>query len=302
MPNPLVTVEPVEASTQLRRFRDIPFLLHGEDDRWRPGVRSYESWRLDAKRHPYFDVGDAAYFLARRGGTPVGRIAAHLAEAGRADGRFGFFDAPDDDEVVAALLDAAQEWLTGEGVTSMTGPESWWPDEEFGVRVDGHDHPAITGRPWQPAWYGEVLTRAGLAPGEVRRTFRLATDGAAIPAPAPADVDPPPHAGGYSDARLVLDGIAAVPDVSATLASASMRSAWRVARTARRKGFDTAVCVRCTGDPAVLVPRLRAAAKRAGYRWLIAPWGPPGTPPETAQQVFSRRWSPADEPPPSARR
>ncbi|MDE0805443.1 MAG: hypothetical protein OSA99_19255 [Acidimicrobiales bacterium] len=302
MVNQLVTVEPVEARTQLRRFRDIPFLLHREDDRWHPGVRAYESWRLDANRHPYFESGDAAYFLARRGGRPVGRIAAHRAETGATDGFFGFFDAPDDDDVVAALLRAAQDWLTGEGVTSMTGPVSWWPEEEFGVRVDGHEHRAITGRPWQPAWYGQALTRTGLSPGAVRRTYRLDTADALGDPPPTATVDPPPHAGGYSDVHLVLDGIAAVPDVSETLASASLRSAWRVARAARRGGFDTAVCVRCDGDPAVLVPRLLSAARHAGYRWLVAPWAADETSPETVQQVFTRRWAPPDASPTSARR
>ena len=302
MANALVTVEPVEASTQLRRFRDVPFLLHRDDDRWRPGVRAYESWRLDAKRHPYFDSGDAAYLLARRGGRPVGRIAAHVSRPGQTDGHFGFFAAPDDDEVVAALLEAAQTWLTEEGATSMTGPVSWWPDEEFGVRVEGHDHPAITGRPWQPAWYAQALERAGLDPGEIRRTYRLPVDDGVGAPPVPGDVDPPPHAGGYSDARLVLDDVAAVPDVSETLASASLWSAWRVARTARRDGFDTAVCVRCDGDPAVSVPRLLTAAKRAGYRSVVAPWAPSDTPSETAHQIFSRRWSLPVESAPSARR
>ena len=87
-----------------------------------------------------------------------------------------------------------------------------------------------------------------------------------------------------------LDGIAAVPDVTATLARASLRSAWRVARRARDHRFDTAVCVRCDGDPAVLVPRLLEAAGAAGYRWLVAPWAPPGTEPETTHQVFTLRW------------
>lgn len=289
MASSLVTVEPVEGKAQLRRFRDVPYLLHGDDERWNPGVRAFESWRLDARRHPYFDEGDAAYLLARDRGRPVGRIAAHRARPDDPEGWFGFFDAPDDDAVVGALLEAAEAWLRGEGAESMTGPVSWTPDEAFGTMVAGHELPSITGRPWQPGWYADALRRAGLVGGDVRYSYRLATDDAMSGAPTPIDVDPPPHAGGYADPALVLDGIAAVPDVSSTLAGASFRSAWRVAARARREGFDTAVCVRCDGDPAVLVPRLLAAASAAGYRWLVAPWAPSGVEPETAHQVFSRR-------------
>ena len=153
----VVTIEPVESKTALRRFTDVPFILHRRDPRWSPEVRAYESWRLDARRHPYFDRGDAAYLLARRDGHPVGRIAAHRQRAGDVAGWFGFFDGPDDAEVTRALLDAARTWLEGEGATSMTGPVSWQPDEEFGVLVDGVEHRGLTGRPWRPGWYAEQL-------------------------------------------------------------------------------------------------------------------------------------------------
>ena len=289
MSDATVTVEPVESKAQLRRFADIPFLLHGEDERWSPNVRAYEAWRLDARRHPYFDRGDAAYLLARRLGQPVGRIAAHVAGRGEVAGRFGFFDVPDDAAVTAALLDAAQEWLTEQGASSMTGPVTWTAVDEFGVPVSGTDAPGVTGRPWRPAWYAERLLRAGMEPGERRSTYRLAaTPGAHVP--EPSGEEPPPHAGRYADPALVLEGIAAVPDVSGVLADASLRSAWQVARRARDRSFDTAVCVRCEGDPELLVPRLLAAAAAAGYEWVVAPWAPPGTPPETTHQVFTRTW------------
>lgn len=286
----VITVEPVESKAQLRRFADIPYLLHGADERWSPGVRAYESWRIDARRHPYFDRGDAAYLLARRAGRPVARIAAHVDRAGAADGWFGFFDAPDESAVVAPLLDAAQAWLDEQGARSMTGPVSWTPDDDFGVPVAGTEHRGLTGRPWRPAWYADQLRSAGLEPGEQRSTYRLPTEPGAAAGDPPLGGDPPPHAGRYADPRLVLHGIAAVPDVSSTLARASLRSAWRVARRASERAFDTAVCVRCTGDAAELVPALRAAAGAAGYRWLVAPWAPEGVAPETTNQVFSRRW------------
>lgn len=285
-----ITVEPVEARTQLRRFAEVPYALHHDDPRWRPPLRAFDQWRLDARRHPYFDRGDAAYFLARRAGQPVGRIAAHVASSEAADGAFGFFDVPDDVEVAVALLDAARTWLSEQGANSMTGPISWSSEEEFGVLVDGHDLPATTGRPWHPASYAELLAAAGLAPGEKRATHRLATDRGAEEPPPGCDTSPPEHAGRYADRHLVLDGIAAVPDVSGLIAGASLRSAWQVARQARTRSFDTAVCVRCEGDPAALVPLLSRAAAHAGYPWLLAPWSPGDDPPERVHQVFSTEW------------
>lgn len=283
----LVTVEPVESRTQLRRFADVPFLLHHADPRWSAGVRVHEQWRIDARRHPYLRAGDAAFFLARRAGQPVGRIAAHVDGGGATSGWFGSFDVPDDDAVTRALLGAAGEWLREQGVTSMSGPVTWTAEEDFGVLVEGHEHRAATGRAWHPRWYAERLMAAGGRPGERRATYHLSTADASGVVPEPSSDEPPPHAGGYADPALVLDGIAAVPDVSRLLAGASLRSAWRLARAARQRAFDTAVCVRCDGDPAVLVPGLLAACRAHGYDLLLSPWAADDRPPDRVHQVFA---------------
>ena len=281
-----MTVEPVESKAQLRRFADVPFVLLGADPRWSAGVRVHEQWRHDARRHPYFDRGDAAFFLARRAGRPAGRIAAHV-DGSRSDaGWFGMFDVLDDAAVTAVLVDAAAGWLRDQGVASMTGPVTWTPDEDFGVLVEGFEHAAATGRAWHPPWYSEQLLGAGGVPGERRPTFHLPTAGSGAAVPRPSGEEPPPLAGGYADPALVLDGIAAVPDVSRLLAGASVRSAWRLARQARDRASDVAVCVRCDRDPSVLVPELLAACRARGYSRLLSPWSPDGGPPDRVHQVL----------------
>ncbi|MFP5322813.1 MAG: hypothetical protein ACLGIC_13350 [Acidimicrobiia bacterium] len=282
----LVTVEPVESRSQLRRFADVPFVLLGHDGRWARGVRAWEQWRLGARRHPYFERGDAAFLLARRAGQPVGRIAAHVEGTGVGAGWFGLFDAADDAEVVDALLAAASAWLAEQEAMTMVGPVTWAIDEEAGVLVDGYDHPAATGRPWHPPWYADQLRRAGGAPDQRIETFRLEVPPDVGEAPSPSGDPRPPVAGGYADPALVLEGIAAVPDVAPLLAGASVRSAWRVARAARERPSDTAVVVRCDGDPAELVPGLLRACAARGYRWLLSPWAPDDRPPERTHQLF----------------
>lgn len=290
MPGVPIVVEPAETRTELRRFAEIPYVLHHADPRWSPGVRAFEQWRLDPRRHPYFERGDAGFLLARRGGQLAGRLAVHVPARQATDGRFGFLAVPDDTAVVDALVAAAVEWLTERGVRTMAGPFGWEPDEESGVQVAGHEHPAATGRPWHPPWYAERLRGAGLRPGPVHLSHRLATAVASVAPAPPSGDEPPPHAGRFADPELVIDGAAAVPDVAGVLRDASLQTAWRVARAARERRFTTAVCVRCDAEPATVVPRLQAAAAEAGYRWLLAPWAPPGATPETVHQVFTLEW------------
>jgi len=282
----LVTVEAVEAKAQLRRFADVPHVLHGADERWAPGVRAWEQWRLDARRHPYFERGDAAFFLARRAGQPVGRIAAHVEAPGEPQAYIGMFDSVDDDDVVDALLAEARAWLVEQGADVVVGPITWTIDEEAGVLVDGFEHPAATGRPWHPPWYAEQLRRAGGEAILTLPTHRLEVPAATGEPPTPASGPTPPVAGGYADPALVLEQIAAVPDVAPLLAGASVRSAWRVAREARARPSDTAVVVHWSEDPALLVPDLLVACAARGYRWLLSPWAPDDRPPERVHQVF----------------
>ena len=65
-----------------------------------------------SRKNPFFEHGEADYFLAERDGEVVGRIAAvanrlHNETHGDRVGFFGFFDTVDDPEVAGALLDAA---------------------------------------------------------------------------------------------------------------------------------------------------------------------------------------------------
>ncbi len=284
---PAVDVEEVTRGKALARFMDLPAVLHGDDGRFAWPVLAWERYRLDPHRNPYFESGDAAYLLARRLGRPAGRITAHVDEPG-GDGRFGFWCVPDDAEVAAALVDAAAGWLAEQGCSSMTGPTSFTPEDEEGVLVDGFDVPGTTGRPWHPPSQAAALDALGFA--AVRHIPRWRLRARDTGSERPVAGDPPGHAGGHADPRLVLDGIAAVPDLSGALRGASLRGALRLARRVRAAAWTTATIVRIEDDPARAVPALLTSAARAGYETVISPWSPdPDLPPETVHRVYSRR-------------
>jgi hypothetical protein len=88
----------------------------------------------------------------------------------------------------------------------------------------------------------------------------------------------------------VLEGVAAVPDLSGALRGASLRGSWALARRVRAATWDTATIVRLDDDPADAVPALCTAAARAGYSSVISPWSPdPTQEPETVHAVYARR-------------
>ena len=178
----------------------------------------------------------------------------------------------------------------------MTGPWSFDPGDEPGVLVAGHDVPGVTGRPWHPAWAAALLEEAGLEPVVDQPMWRLPTDHRdqrPLPRSGAADDDLPGQAGPYADRRIVLEGIAAVPDLADAL---------RVERASARPGawpgeraggtWDTCTVVRCTERPGGRGARAAAGPPgRAGYRSVIAPWSPdPDAPPETVHRTYRRSW------------
>lgn len=271
-----VTVEEVIGGKALARFVELPQALSGSDARFAPLLMAWERYRLDRRRNPDLESRDAVYFLARRLGRPVGRVAA------LDDGGFGSWWVDDDRAVAEALVEAARAWLTEQGCRSMEGPDD-------GVQVAGHEVAGLTGRPWHPPHLARLLEELGFEAAEDRPTWRLPVTDAGPALPLSDDL--PGEAGSYADPRLVLEGVAAVPDLSDALRTAGLRSAWALAKRARERDWDTAVLVRCTGEPPVVVPALQAAAGRAGYRELIAPWSPEPVPPETVHRTYRLRWA-----------
>jgi hypothetical protein len=283
-----VTVEEVTGGKPLVRFVELPQALSGDDPRFAPLVMAWERYRLDPRRNPFFERGDGAYLLARRGGRPVGRITAHVGEPGGA-GRFGFWWVDDDAAVAAALVDAARAWLAERGCTSMTGPLSFTADEEVGVQVAGHEVPGVTGRPWHPPHLAALLAQVGLEPVEDRPSWRLATT--ELGPDGVHDDDLPGQAGRHADRRLVLRGVAAVPDLAESLRTTGLGGAWALAKRARAADWATCTVVRCTADPVVAIPAIRAAAGRAGYRAVIAPWtDDSAAEPEAVHRVYRQTW------------
>ncbi len=124
--------------------------------------------RLDKKRNPFFDHGDATAFVAYRDGRPVGRISAsydqlHLDKFDDGVGFFGFFDTVEDPEVAQALIERAAEWLRGQDLKVMRGPFSLSINEESGCLIDGFDTPPMIMMGHHRSYQGGFIERAGLA-------------------------------------------------------------------------------------------------------------------------------------------
>jgi hypothetical protein len=161
-----VEVRPVRGLRDLRAFIDLPYRLH-RGTLWVPPLR-IERWLFLSRRlNSYFTHGEGEYFVARRGRRVVGRITAQIDHAFNdfhqsRCGMFGFLEFEDDQEVLNALLAAAERWLRARGCERMVGPMDFQLNDESGVLFEGFEHAPLIRQPWHPPYYRERCEAAGL--------------------------------------------------------------------------------------------------------------------------------------------
>ncbi len=161
-------VRPVASKRDLTTFIKLPWQLYRNEPNWVPPLISERRQFLDRAKNPWFEHGEAEYFLAWRDGRAVGRITAQVDRIlnefqDNTWGLFGFFECEDDPEAAAALLSAAERWLRARGRDRMVGPMDFTMNDECGVLVDGYERPPIILTNWTHRYYPALLEGAGMA-------------------------------------------------------------------------------------------------------------------------------------------
>jgi GNAT superfamily N-acetyltransferase len=168
---PAVSIREIPDGASLDAFIDLAWQINGGDPHWVPPLRMSVASALNRKKHPLHQHADTAYFLARRGKRPVGRIAAvvnhlHNQHHGDRTGFFGLFECENDPSTAAALLDVASDWLRERGMEAIRGPVNLSTNDEVsspGVLVEGFDTSPYVMMTHNPAYYGDLLQQSGLS-------------------------------------------------------------------------------------------------------------------------------------------
>lgn len=145
-----INIRPVKSKADIKAFVDLPYRLYADDPNWVPPLRGEAFGLITPGKNPWFEHGEAQFFLALCDGKIVGRISAHLdhlalkqpAEQGMGPGvgHWGLYEA-ENAEIGAALLNAAENWLRDKGMVRSQGPISLSIWEEPGLLIQGHEFP-----------------------------------------------------------------------------------------------------------------------------------------------------------------
>lgn len=141
-----ITIKSVENAADLEAFIRLPWALYGDDPAWVPPLLRERRDFLNPHKNPFFETGEARFWLALREGRTVGRISAqvnraHLDRHKDATGHFGLLESEDRPETFQALFATVEGWLKQQGLKRVVGPFSLSINEESGLLVDGFQYP-----------------------------------------------------------------------------------------------------------------------------------------------------------------
>lgn len=180
-----IVIRPVLTKADRKAFIDLPFRLYAQDPNWVPPLKDEVSGLMTPGKNPWFEHGEAEFFLAERQGVVVGRISAHIdhlalqqpAEQGMGPGcgHWGMFEAEDAD-VAAALIARAEDALRAKGMTRSLGPISLAMWDEPGLLVEGFNEPPVVMMGFNSADYAPWVEAAGYVGVQDLLTFELPID------------------------------------------------------------------------------------------------------------------------------
>lgn len=123
---------------------------------------------IDPLVNPFFEQAHAAFFLAKRRGRTVGRIAAVVDSRynrfhDSRDGFFGLFESQNDPGIAAALFEQASQWARQAGARRLVGPVNLAFHHDCGLLIDGFDRPPSMMMPYNPKYYARLVEASGFA-------------------------------------------------------------------------------------------------------------------------------------------
>ena len=156
----------VKTARQYKVFASFPWQIYHNDPLWVPPLLPERLRTIDAKRGVFFKRGTADFFIAYRGGCPVGTICA--AEDSRTNQMrgtreclIGFFECIDDNAVAQALFAQADSWAKMHGLDVLFGPFNLDYEDSYGVLIEGRDRPPVLLCGHTPPYYQRLFEQSG---------------------------------------------------------------------------------------------------------------------------------------------
>ncbi|MBK8562610.1 MAG: hypothetical protein IPN76_04510 [Saprospiraceae bacterium] len=138
----MVTIHEASSRSEVLEFLKFPFELYKDNPYWVPPLIHDDMVTL--RKNPAFEYCDKCYWVAKKNGKIVGRIAGILSKAenqktGKKLARFGWIEFIDDREVSTLLFKTVENWARQKGMNQIHGPLGFTDLDREGMLIEGFD-------------------------------------------------------------------------------------------------------------------------------------------------------------------
>ena len=139
-----IIIKEINTKEDYRVFVMFPFALYKNNPNWVPPIIQEEMDTIDPNINPVYQNASARFFLAYKGDTIVGRIAAmvnwiEVKELKKSKVRFGWFDAIDDQNVTRLLIDRVIAFGIEHQLSFVEGPLGFSNLDKAGLLIEGFE-------------------------------------------------------------------------------------------------------------------------------------------------------------------
>ena len=162
-----IIVSAVTTKKELRAFVRFNYQLYKDCPYAVPDLLEDTLNTFNPKKNPAFRFCEAAFFLARRDGRIVGRVAAIINRRANEtwntrNVRFGWIDFIDDINVSRLLLQTVEDWGRQRGMDKMVGPMGFTDMDLEGMLTDGFDQLSTMNSIYNYPYYNDHMRQLGM--------------------------------------------------------------------------------------------------------------------------------------------
>lgn len=161
-----LTVKLIQNDDDLNRFINFPWQIYKDYPHWVPPLLRDVRFKLNQAKHPFFEHAKVQLFIALRGSSITGRVAAIIDDRyndfhKERTGFFGMFECVEDYDAATALFSSAEKWCNNQGMNRIRGPMNLSMNDECGFLLEGFDIDPVIMMPYNPKYYLDFCERHG---------------------------------------------------------------------------------------------------------------------------------------------
>jgi hypothetical protein len=161
-----IIISTVKDKKELKDFIRFNYEMYKDNPFAVPDLLEDTLDTFNPRKNPAFKFCKAEFFLARREGKIVGRIAAIIntranEKWNRKYVRFGWIDFIDDIEVSEKLLKAVEDWGQKQGMTHIVGPMGFTDLDLEGMLTEGFDQLSTMNSIYNYPYYPKHMEKLG---------------------------------------------------------------------------------------------------------------------------------------------